>query len=136
MPALTADVLLLWEEEDSRKILLIKRGDKPFVNQWALPGGFMEIDETLDQAAARELKEETGLENLALKQFGVFDKPGRDPRGRTVSVAYFSSIRKLQQKPKAASDASETEWFDIDNLPELAFDHAEIIARARKIFKF
>jgi 8-oxo-dGTP diphosphatase len=125
-PAVTADVAVLSRD---RRILLVRRKGRPFKGSWALPGGFVEIDEPLDDAAARELEEETGLAGLALRQLGAFGRPGRDPRGRTVSVVYVS-VTDEPPEPMAGSDALEARWWPLDSLPELAFDHAEIIARA------
>jgi 8-oxo-dGTP diphosphatase len=126
---LTTDCVLFSAIEGDLNILLIQRDKSPFEGSWALPGGFMEIDETLENAAYRELKEETGITSIKLKQLGIFDKPGRDPRGRVISVAFYALLDK-HVLPKAASDARQARWFSFNNLPPLAFDHAEIIALA------
>ena len=94
--------------------------------RWALPGGFVEIDEDLPEAAARELAEETGLKDVPLEQLRTFGKPGRDPRGRTITVVYFGIAGKDWQQIKAADDAAQVQWFDIEDLPPMAFDHDEI----------
>jgi 8-oxo-dGTP diphosphatase len=107
-------------------ILLISRKNPPFQNQWALPGGFVENDEDLDTAAKRELKEETGIEFTSCEQLHAFGKPDRDPRGRTISIVYVGFANELNE-PKAADDAKEAEWFNLKDLPVLAFDHQEII---------
>ena len=114
------------------EVLLIQRGNEPFQGGWALPGGFVEIDEDLPDAAARELEEETGLRPAALEQVGAWGAPGRDPRGRTISVVYLTSVSRESSKSTAGDDAARAEWFPLSRLPELAFDHAEILAEARR----
>ena len=128
-PMLTVDVVVLAGTEVSRRVLLIQRGNPPFRGNWALPGGFVEEGEQVDEAAPRELAEETGLRLGELRLLGVYDTPGRDPRGWTVSVVYLA--RTLSEATVAgADDASDARWFAADNLPELAFDHAVIVADA------
>ena len=125
-PALTVDALILTGNPESRKILLILRGKEPFMNRWALPGGFVDMEETLEQACRRELQEEAGLILPHLSQFKVFDAPGRDPRHRTISVVFYGS----SENPgtiAGGDDASDAAWFPVSELPELAFDHREII---------
>jgi len=100
---------------------------EPFKDKWALPGGFVEIDEDLLEGAERELFEETGLRNVELQQFMTFGKPGRDPRGRTISVVYHGKLPDQSTKVKAGDDAADALWFDLSNLPALAFDHEVII---------
>ena len=120
-PASTVDVIVEKEE----KILLIRRKYEPFKNVWALPGGFIDYGkETLEEAASRELKEETGLVTLSLKLFGVYSSPDRDPRGHTISHVYTA---KVSGKLRAWDDAKEAAYFPLDNLPELAFDHEKIL---------
>ncbi len=97
------------------------------MGKWALPGGFVEIEEDLEDGANRELEEETGLKEIELSQFKSYGKPGRDPRGRTISVVYYGYLTNENQEAKAGDDAAETGWFTIGDLPELAFDHEEII---------
>jgi len=127
-PALTVDCIIFGLDESSNlKILLIQRGHDPFKNQWALPGGFVDMDEDLETAALRELEEETGVKDVFIEQLFTFGKPGRDPRGRVVSVAYFALVNLMEHPVEAASDASAAQWFDADNLPKLAFDHQEIM---------
>lgn len=130
-PALTADVVLIAGRERPT-VLLIRRGNPPFEGRWALPGGFVDIDEDLEPAARRELEEETGLAAGPLSQVGAFGRPGRDPRGRVVSVAFTGAPAADDPRPQPASDAAEARWFPLDELPELAFDHAEIIAAATR----
>ena len=133
---LTVDVVLAASlgKEGHWRVLLVKRGSPPFRGTWALPGGFVEPHEPLEEAARRELREETGLEPERLEQLRTFGDPGRDPRGWTVSVAYLAVAGEEEAiglRPRAASDAAEVAWFDLDQLPGLAFDHAEILAAAR-----
>lgn len=111
-------------------VLLIKRKNPPFQGKWALPGGFVEDDEPLEVAAARELEEETGIKNVQLTQLYTFGNPDRDPRERAISVSYYAVIDAAHQTLQAATDASEVQWFDIDHLPELAFDHEKILKMA------
>ncbi len=129
-PALTIDVVLLSRDQPSR-VLLIRRKHDPFSGSWALPGGFVNEGETLADAARRELLEETGLAAPDLEQLHTAGDPGRDPRGWTVSVAFLARVDRKKLKPKAADDASEAKWFPLDDLPELAFDHAMILERAK-----
>jgi len=126
-PAVTVDILVFRKHEKKRELLLIRRKHDPFAGKWALPGGFMDMDETLEEAAARELKEETGLEGLPLEQLKAYSALHRDPRHRTVSVA-FTGVMTGNRPPKAGDDAREAAWFPVDSLPDLAFDHDRIIA--------
>lgn len=135
-PAVTVDIMLITDEPHQR-ILLIERKNPPFQGSWAFPGGFVDPDETLEQAACRELKEETGLEVHDLEQFKTFSDPNRDPRGRTISTVFFSKIDvSMVDKTVAGDDASNAEWFLLEKLPKLAFDHKIIIQQAQhyKIF--
>lgn len=124
--ALTVDAIVYFIEKDGPKVLLIERGNEPFKNKWALPGGFIEMHETLEQACIRELEEETGLKLEKMEQFRAYDAIDRDPRHRTISVVFSANIGK-QTKVKGADDASNAAWFSINKLPELAFDHALIL---------
>lgn len=124
--ALTVDAIVYFVEEKTPKVLLIERGRDPFKNKWALPGGFIELDERLEQACIRELEEETGLEVNEMKQFRAYDAVDRDPRHRTISVV-FSVKLDAEQKVKGSDDASNAAWFSLDELPDLAFDHAQIL---------
>ncbi len=124
--ALTVDAIVYFVEEKTTKVLLIERGRDPFKNKWALPGGFIEMDETLEKACIRELEEETGLAVKEMKQFRAYDAVDRDPRHRTISVV-FSAKLDAEQKVKGSDDASNAAWFSLDKLPELAFDHAQIL---------
>ena len=125
-PALTADVAVL-RLEGIPEILLVERKDPPFEGMWALPGGFMEIDESLEVAARRELMEETGIKAGELIRYDSYDEPGRDPRGRTVTQVFVMIWKESMGKPVADSDANAVKWFDLTRLPQLAFDHAKII---------
>jgi 8-oxo-dGTP diphosphatase len=120
----TVDVLVI--NKNTNEILLIKRLNEPYKDYWALPGGFVDENEDLEQAARRELFEETNVETSEMTQVGAFGKPNRDPRGHMVSVAYQTYLIE-NQIVKAKDDAKEIRWFSIKNLPELAFDHFEII---------
>ena len=133
-PAVTTDVAVFAERDEKTSILLIQRGSEPFAGCWALPGGFLEENETLEVCAARELKEETGLEAGSLCLFGTYSTPGRDPRGRTVTVAYWTRRDEGSDEAAAGDDAADCRWFALDRLPKLAFDHDRIIADAVKSF--
>jgi 8-oxo-dGTP diphosphatase len=125
-PSLTVDVAVI-TLEDRPRVLLIQRKAEPFKGYWALPGGFVDENERLDNAARRELKEETGLEPTGLRQLHTFGDPGRDPRGWTVSVAYLARVQPDESHAVAGDDAAAVSWFRFGVLPPLAFDHAEIL---------
>src|SRR5689334_24039427 len=127
--ALTVDCVVFGFDEGDLKVLLIERGLEPFKGRWALPGGFVRVDETLDEAARRELAEEAGLRNVFLEQLYTFGTVDRDPRERVVSVAYYSLVKLSDHRAKAATDAANAEWFPISKVPKLAFDHAQILDR-------
>lgn len=131
-PALTVDCVVFGLDDDDLKVLLIRRGVAPFKGSWALPGGFVHIDETLEDAARRELEEETGLRNVFLEQLYTFGAPGRDPRERVVSVAYYALVNLRDHKVQAATDAGQAAWFSLDDLPKLAFDHDRILDTAQQ----
>jgi 8-oxo-dGTP diphosphatase len=131
-PAMTADVALL-RMEGIPEILLVQRKDPPFKDMWALPGGFMEMDETLEEAARRELLEETSVIAGELLRFDTYDKPGRDPRGRTITQVFVMLWKKEMGQPRAGSDARSLAWHELTLLPELAFDHALIVADVIKV---
>ena len=131
-PAVTADCIVITREAEP-KVLLIQRGGEPFKGAWAFPGGFMDMDETTEQCAIRELEEETGLRVSDIKQIGAYSKVDRDPRGRTITIAYLAII----DEPIAVTgqdDAANAEWWPVDALPPLAFDHDEIMADAMELF--
>lgn len=126
-PAVTSDVAVL-RLDQIPEILLIQRKETPFRKMWALPGGFMEMEETLEETARRELMEETGISAGELIRFDSYDKPGRDPRDRTITQVFVMIWKKEMGFPRAGSDAAALGWFALNQLPELAFDHREIIA--------
>lgn len=130
-PALTVDCLIFYPYNNQWHILLIQRKNEPFAGQWAFPGGFVDMEETLEQAAARELQEETGLSGISLKQLHTFSEPGRDPRGHTVSVCFYGFTNTNNNQAQAADDARQAEWFPLSALPALAFDHSHIIRYAK-----
>ena len=130
-PSVTVDVVVFgYDGGRDLKLLLIQRGGEPFKGQWALPGGFVDMDEDLEASALRELEEETGVKDLFVEQLFTFGAPDRDPRGRVISVAYFALVNLTDHPAVAASDADEAEWYALHALPELAFDHAKIIDMA------
>ncbi|MCI0380041.1 MAG: NUDIX hydrolase [Gemmataceae bacterium] len=130
-PAVTVDIILVTREIKPR-ILLIQRKKDPFAGRWALPGGFVEMNETLEESARRELREETGLSVGLMEQLYTYGDPERDPRGRVISVAFLARISAAKVQLKAADDAAHADWFPLQRPPELAFDHAKIIAFARR----
>ena len=130
-PSVTVDIVVFgYDGGRQLKLLLIERGGEPYKGSWALPGGFVDMDEDLETAALRELEEETGVKDLYVEQLYTFGTPGRDPRGRVISVAYFSLVNLQDHPAVAASDATRAEWFPTNELPDLAFDHADIISIA------
>ena len=128
-PTVTVDILVFRKTGREPELLLIQRDREPFLGYWAIPGGFLDMAETLEEAAARELEEETGLKNVALEQLKAYSAINRDPRHRTISVAFVGFLSG-NQKVKAGDDARKAAWFSIRKLPELAFDHGKIIADA------
>lgn len=129
-PAVTVDIAVFRESSRRSEILLVERGSEPFRGRWALPGGFVNMDEDLETAAHHELAEETGLTGLALEQIGAFGDPDRDPRERVISVVFATLAGEGATRAQAGSDAHSVSWFSIDALPALAFDHEQIIAAA------
>lgn len=132
-PAVTADCVVITHEAEPR-VLLIKRGGEPFKDCWAIPGGFMEMNETTEQCAVRELKEETNIVISDLHQIGVYSKVDRDPRGRTVSVAYLAITDKAQDAI-GQDDAAEVKWWPLTALPKMAFDHDDIMRDAVRLYQ-
>ena len=131
-PAVTADCVVIANEK-TPKVLLVKRGKEPYKDRWAFPGGFMNMDETTEMCAFRELMEETGLKVEELKEISSYSKVDRDPRGRTITVAYLAIVDKAT-KVRGQDDAAEAEWFAVDSLPPLAFDHDDILLDALALF--
>ncbi len=134
-PALTVDAVVFGFDEGDLKVLLIQRDLEPFAGRWALPGGFVRVEETLDEAVLRELREETGLERVYLEQLYTFGEPGRDPRERVVTVAYYALVKLGDHRVRAATDARSAAWFPVCDLPGLAFDHEAIIEVALRRLK-
>lgn len=128
-PAVTVDIVLFHRAKRDARVLLIQRKQDPFKGRWAFPGGFVDENESLEAAAARELHEETGLEGIELEQIGAFGDPGRDPRGHTVSVV-FAALLDEQPQPAPADDAEAAEWHSVFTPPALAFDHDAILRAA------
>lgn len=131
-PAVTADCIVITRDADP-KVLLIQRGKEPYRGYWAFPGGFMDMDETTEQCAVREMMEETGLDVSELKQIGCYSKVDRDPRGRTITVAYLVVIAS-PVPVRGQDDAAKAEWFSLSAIPKLAFDHDEIISDAISLY--
>lgn len=135
-PALTVDVVIFRLREGQLETLLIRRAALPYRGRWAIPGGFVRADESLDAAARRELLEETGIKDVFLEQLYTFGDPRRDPRGRVVTVAYFALTTAAQPPPRAGDDAVEARWHAMPSLPELAFDHKQILAYALRRLRY
>jgi 8-oxo-dGTP diphosphatase len=134
-PAVTVDIVLFTIQDDDLKALLIQRAQEPFAGSWALPGGFVGIEESLKRAAWRELREETGVHAGYLEQLHAFGRPGRDPRERVITVAYLALLPSDRMELAPASDAQAAKLFSLKNLPDLAFDHATILRRAHERLK-
>ncbi len=126
-PSVTVDLLIFTILDSELRILLVKRASWPYENSWAIPGGFVRMDESLEDAAKRELHEETGVTDLYLEQLYTFGEPDRDPRTRVITVAYIALIDNESRTLRASSDASEAQWFPVKKLPTLAFDHSTIV---------
>ena len=134
-PALTVDAVIFGLDNDDLKIMLIQRDLEPYQGRWALPGGFVQMDEDLEEAVRRELREETGIDQGFLEQLYVFGAVDRDPRGRVVSVAYFALVKMEGHKIRASTDARNAGWFSTNDIPDLAFDHNDITEMALKRLK-
>jgi 8-oxo-dGTP diphosphatase len=127
--ALTVDAVIFYKSDEGFAVLLIRRANEPFKDCWAFPGGYVNIDEIIDNAVQRELEEETGISNVPLKRFDIFDAIDRDPRERTVSVVYYGFINGSKESVKAGDDAKDAKWVPVNKLPELAFDHSIILKK-------
>ena len=127
-PAVTTDCVIFGCDGTNLKVLLVERGIEPYKGKWALPGGFLRMDEDAEQGARRELQEETGLETAYIKQFQTFTTPDRDPRERVITIAFYALVRL--QEVKGGDDAARAEWFDLTRVPALAFDHDLILRMA------
>ena len=131
-PAVTVDITIFTIRDNQLKLLLIRRALEPYQGKWALPGGFIQMDEDLETAARRELEEETGLSGVYLEQLYTFGQPDRDPRERVITIAYYALIPSDKLRLQAATDAEAVGWFGMDELPELAFDHKDIVSMAHQ----
>jgi len=131
-PSVTVDIVIFTIKENNLQVLLVKRGIEPFKNQWAIPGGFVKIDESLEEAAKRELQEETGVKDVYLEQLYTFGSPKRDPRGRVITVSYIALVNSSDINLKASTDVSDAQWFAVSDIPIIAFDHKEILQYALK----
>ena len=134
-PCVTVDCIIFRTGREGWEVLLIRRANAPYKGQWAFPGGFVNMDETLEEAAERELKEETGLSGISLSQLGAFSAVDRDPRTRTIAVAFTGLAGPDLPQPEGMDDADEADWFDLKDLPALAFDHADMLAHALRRIK-
>lgn len=132
-PSVTTDCVIFGFDSEGLSVLLIERGIEPFKGCWAFPGGFMRMDEDAETCARRELEEETGFKADCVEQFGTFTDVDRDPRGRTVTIAYYALVKKSEVK--GADDAAQARWYPIDSVPSLAFDHDRILRVALKALK-
>lgn len=135
-PSVTADIVIYTIQNNELKVLLVKRDLEPFKGEWAIPGGFVRIHESLEDAAKRELKEETGVKDVYLEQLYSFGYPKRDPRGRVITIAYMALINSEKIKLKAATDVSDAQWFSIKKIPRVAFDHKKILDYSLKRLKW
>jgi 8-oxo-dGTP diphosphatase len=135
-PSVSADVIIFTLRDNDLQVLLVKRRHPPFEGMWAIPGGFVGIDESLEGAALRELEEETGVRDVYLEQLYTFGDADRDPRGRVITVAYFAVIPAPAIRPRAGDDAAEARWWSAYDLPPLAFDHADILAYALQRLRY
>lgn len=126
-PAVTTDCVIFGFDGQKLQLLLVERGGEPYKGSWALPGGFLNMDETLEQCAVRELEEETGMKDVFTEQLYAFSAVDRDPRGRTISVAYYALVNPTGMNVQGQDDAADARWFNIGELPELAFDHHDVV---------
>jgi 8-oxo-dGTP diphosphatase len=134
-PNLAVDCVVFGLDQEDLKVILIQRNLSPYQGKWAIPGGFVHIDESLEDAASRELREETGIEDVFLEQLYTFGEVDRDPRERVVSVAYYALVNLRDHKIKATTDARDAAWFSVDDIPTLSFDHNKIVKVALKRLK-
>lgn len=132
-PSVTTDCVIFGFDGTKLKVLLVQRGIEPYKGRWAFPGGFMKMDESAEEGALRELHEETGLEGAYIRQFHTFTAPQRDPRERVITIAYYALVR--MQEVKGGDDAADARWFALDEVPQLAFDHDQILRRAEQALR-
>lgn len=132
-PSVTTDCVIFGFDDVKLKVLLVERGMAPYKGRWAFPGGFLNMDESAEEGALRELKEETGLEGAYIRQFHTFSAPQRDPRERVITIAYYALVK--MQEVKGGDDASDARWFALDEMPPLAFDHDQILRKAEKTLR-
>lgn len=132
-PSVTTDCVIFGFDGVKLKVLLVERGMAPYKGRWAFPGGFLNMDESAEEGALRELKEETGLEGAYIRQFHTFSAPQRDPRERVITIAYYALVR--MQEVKGGDDASDARWFALDEVPPLAFDHDQILRKAENTLR-
>jgi 8-oxo-dGTP diphosphatase len=135
-PSVTVDIIIFTIKDSDLKVLLVKRGIEPFKDNWAIPGGFIKMEESLEDAAKRELQEETGLKEVYLEQLYTFGDPKRDPRGRVITVTYMALVNSDDLEIVGHTDVSEAKWISVSKLPELAFDHKKILEYALKRLKW
>ena len=135
-PSVTADVIIFTLCNNDLQVLLVERKYSPFEGMWAIPGGFVDIDEALEEAALRELEEETGVRDVYLEQLYTFGDVDRDPRGRVITVAYFALVPAAAIAPRASSDAAKACWWSVYDLPPLAFDHANVLSYALQRLRY
>lgn len=136
-PAVTTDAVVFGFDGEQLNVLLIERGNEPYLGCWALPGGFIkEDDKSATDSVYRELHEETNVQDIYLEEFKTFSEVGRDPRERVITIAFFALVVKDKYKPKGGDDARKAEWFPVDKLPELAFDHEEIVKEALERLRY
>lgn len=126
-PSVTTDCVIFGFDGNEVKVLLIERANEPFGGYWAFPGGFLDMDESAEDCAKRELKEETGLDNVFIEQLYTFTNPNRDPRGRVVTIVYYALIKQGDYVVTAGDDAAQAQWFSLNEIPPLAFDHDNIL---------
>ena len=132
-PSVTTDCVIFGFDGTKLSVLLVKRGVEPYEGKWALPGGFLKMEEDAETGAKRELQEETGLEDAYMRQFHTFSAPERDPRERVITIAYYALVR--MQEVKGGDDAAEARWFTLDKVPQLAFDHDRILRKAEQALR-
>lgn len=134
-PSVTVDCVIFGLDESDLKVMLIQRGLEPYQGEWALPGGFIQMEESIEAAARRELQEETGIQAVFLEQLYTFGEIDRDPRDRVITVAYYALVNRIEHPAQAATDASQAVWWSVTDLPPLAFDHDKILELALKRLK-